>query len=80
MMVEDHESAEIEEDNGHEYYVFKAVTEREEASYENVSGSPPEEYEEMGKRRSFMMMEDHEPAETEEDNGHEYYVFKAVAE
>ncbi|XP_022778199.1 uncharacterized protein LOC111319724, partial [Stylophora pistillata] len=53
---------------------------RPPASYESLSGSRPEEYEEMGKRRSVMMVEDHESAEIEEDNGHEYYVFKAVAE
>ena len=53
---------------------------RPPASYESLSGSRPEEYEEMGRRRSVMRVEDHESAEIEEDNGHEYYVFKAVAE
>lgn len=50
------------------------------ASYEDLSGGRPEEYEEMGKRRSVMTVEDNEPTEIENDNGHEYYVLEAVDE
>ena len=50
------------------------------ASYEDLSGGRPEEYEEMGKRRSVMTVEDNEPTEIEDDNGHEYYVLEAVDE
>lgn len=50
------------------------------ASYEDLSGGRPEEYEEMGKRRSMMTVEDNEPTEIEDDNGHEYYVLEAVDE
>ena len=53
---------------------------RPAASYEDLSGRRVEEYEEMGKRRSVLMVEDHEPVEIEEDNGHEYYVLEPVVE
>lgn len=48
--------------------------------YEDLLGCCVEEYEEMGKRRSVLMVEDYELVEIEEDNGYEYYVFEFVVE
>ena len=59
---------------------FKSKDLRPAVSYEDLSGGCPEEYIEMGKRKSVMIMDDHEPTETEEDNGHEYFVLEAVVE
>lgn len=59
---------------------FKSKDLRPAVSYEDLSGGCPEEYVEMGKRKSVMIVEDHEPTGTEEDNDHEYFVLEAVVE
>ncbi|KAL9959647.1 hypothetical protein ACROYT_G032987 [Oculina patagonica] len=55
---------------------------RPAASYEDLSGGcrlDPEEYVEMGKRKSMMIVESHEQSETE-DGGHEYFVLEGLVE
>ena len=59
---------------------FKSKDLRPAVSYEDLSGGCPEEYVEMGKIKSVMIVEDHEPTKTEEDNDHEYFVLEAVVE
>lgn len=53
-------------------------------SYEDLSGGcrvDPEEYIEMGKRRSTLIAESHDSTDHEvEDSGHEYFVLERVIE
>ena len=57
---------------------------RPAASYEDLSGAcraDPEEYIEMGKRRSTLIVESNDSTDHEvEDSGHEYFVLERVAE
>lgn len=57
---------------------------RPAASYEDLSGGcriDPEEYTEMGKRRSTLIVEGNDSTDHEvEDNGHEYFVLERVIE
>ena len=57
---------------------------RPAASYEDLSGGcriDPEEYIEMGKRRSTLIVESNDSTDHEvEDNGHEYFVLERVIE
>ena len=57
---------------------------RPAASYEDLSGgcrTDPEEYIEMGKRRSTLIVESTDSADHEvEDSGHEYFVLERVIE
>lgn len=55
---------------------------RPATSYEDLSGGCrlyPEEYVEMGKRKSTMFVESRDPSDTE-DGGHEYFVLEGVVE
>lgn len=55
---------------------------RPAVSYEDLSGDcrlDPEEYVEMGKRRSTMIAESCDPTDTE-DGGHEYFVLEGLVE
>ena len=57
---------------------------RPSTSYEDLSGGcrvDPEEYFEMGKRRSTMIAESNDSTDHEvEDSGHEYFVLECVTE